>query len=96
MLKFDENKLSSLRSFDDVLQEKYGDADSEARKDFDARAKAWYYAELLKDERKRQKMTIGDIIYASTTYGQVFDIVYRDRVEVRLLNISANMIDDDL
>ena len=57
MLKFDENKLSSLRSFDDVLQEKYGAADSEARKDFDARAKAWYYAELLKDERKRQKMT---------------------------------------
>lgn len=36
MLKFDENKLSSLRSFDDVLKEKYGDADSEARKDFDA------------------------------------------------------------
>lgn len=57
MLKFDENKLSSLRSFDDVLKEKYGDADSEVRKDFDARAKAWYYAELLKDERKRQKMT---------------------------------------
>ena len=57
MLKFDENKLSSLRSFDDVLQDKYGDSDSEARKDFDARAKAWYYAELLKDERKRQKMT---------------------------------------
>lgn len=25
MLKFDENKLSLLRSFDDVLKEKYGD-----------------------------------------------------------------------
>ena len=35
-------------------------------------------------------------IYASTTYGQVFDIVYRDHVEVRLLNVSASMIDDDL
>lgn len=57
MLKFNEEKLAKLRTFDDVLQEKYGEPNSEARKDFDARAKAWYYAELLKDERKKQKMT---------------------------------------
>ena len=53
MLKFNKEKLAKLRTFDDVLQEKYGEPDSEARKDFDARAKAWYYAELLKDERKK-------------------------------------------
>lgn len=57
MLKFNEEKLAKLRTFDDVLQEKYGEPNSEVRKDFDARAKAWYYAELLKDERKKQKMT---------------------------------------
>lgn len=57
MLKFNEEKLAKLRTFDDVLQEKYGEPGSEARKDFDARIKAWYYAELLKDERKKQKMT---------------------------------------
>lgn len=57
MLKFNEEKLSKLRTFDDVLQEKYGEPNSEVRKDFDARAKAWYYAELLKGERKKQKMT---------------------------------------
>ena len=27
------------------------------RKEFEAKAKAWYYAELLKDERKRQNIT---------------------------------------
>ncbi len=53
MLKFNEEKLAKLRTFDDVLQEKYGEPGSEARKEFDARAKVWYYAELLKDERKR-------------------------------------------
>lgn len=57
MLKFNEEKLAKLRTFDDVLQEKYGEPGSAARKEFDARAKAWYYAELLKDERKKQKMT---------------------------------------
>ncbi len=57
MLKFNEEKLAKVENIDDVLQEKYGEPGSEARKDFDARAKAWYYAELLKDERKKQKMT---------------------------------------
>lgn len=28
-----------------------------SRDAFEARAKAWYYAELLKEERKRQKLT---------------------------------------
>lgn len=35
-------------------------------------------------------------IYASKTYGQAFDIIYRDYVEVKLLNISADRIDNDL
>ena len=52
-MKFNEKKLAKLWIFEDVLREKYGEPGSEARKGFDARAKVWYYAELLKDERKR-------------------------------------------
>ena len=55
MLKLNENKLVSLRRFDDVLNEKYGSEKSVERKEFDAKAKAWYYAELLKDERKKRE-----------------------------------------
>ena len=47
MLKLNENKLASLRRFDDVLSEKYGSEKSVERKEFDAKAKAWYYAEVL-------------------------------------------------
>lgn len=57
MLKLNENELVSLRRFDDVLNEKYGSEKSVERKEFDAKAKAWYYAELLKDERKKQNIT---------------------------------------
>lgn len=57
MLKFNENELASLRRFDDVLNEKYGSEKSVKRKELDAKAKAWYYAELLKDERKKQNIT---------------------------------------
>jgi DNA-binding XRE family transcriptional regulator len=57
MLKVNEEKWSKLRSFDDILKEEYGPADSPERKEFEAKAKAYYYAELLKEERKRQKLT---------------------------------------
>lgn len=57
MLKFNENELASLRRFDDVLNEKYGSEKSVKRKELDTKAKAWYYAELLKDECKKQNIT---------------------------------------
>lgn len=57
MLKLNEAKLASLRKFDDVITEKYGEENSPERNKFDAKAKAWYYAELLKNERKKQNVT---------------------------------------
>lgn len=47
MLKLDNNKLSGLKTFDNHLQERYGDENSLERKEFEAKAKAWYYAELV-------------------------------------------------
>ena len=57
MMKLDANKLKGLKSFDSYLNEQYGEENSVERKEFEAKAKAWYYAELLKDERKRQNIT---------------------------------------
>ena len=42
MLKLDKNKLAGLKTFDDHLQERYGDENSPERKEF---------------ERKRQNVT---------------------------------------
>ena len=57
MIKLDENKLAKLRSSSERLIEKYGEPGSPEREEFEARAKAYYYAELLKEQRKQQKMT---------------------------------------
>ena len=57
MLKLDKNKLAGLKTFDDHLQERYGDENSPERKEFEAKAKASYYAELINHERKRQNVT---------------------------------------
>lgn len=57
MKLIDSRKTSTLRKFDDILNEKYGKLDSPERNEFDAKAKSWYYAELLKEERKKQNIT---------------------------------------
>jgi DNA-binding XRE family transcriptional regulator len=57
MIKLDEKKLAHLKTGSQHLAEKYGEKDTPSREEFDARAKAWYFAELLRNERKRQKMT---------------------------------------
>ena len=52
MMKFDEKKLAQLKTGSQHFDEKYGSVGSPSRVEFEAKAKAWYYAELLRDERK--------------------------------------------
>ena len=52
-----KKKLAQLKTGSQHLDEKYGPVGSPQRKEFQAKAEAWYYAELLRDERKRQKLT---------------------------------------
>ncbi|QUB75852.1 MULTISPECIES: helix-turn-helix transcriptional regulator [Prevotella] len=57
MKKINEEKWKRLKSFNDILNEEVGAVNSPEREEFEARAKAYYYAELLKEQRKQQKMT---------------------------------------
>ncbi|MEG1635115.1 MAG: helix-turn-helix transcriptional regulator [Rikenellaceae bacterium] len=40
-----------------VLSAKYGEIGTQSREDFQAKAKAWYYGEILREKRKELKMT---------------------------------------
>ena len=51
------NLLARLKTGSQHLAETYGEKGTPRREEFEAKAKAWYYAELLRDERKRQKLT---------------------------------------
>jgi len=53
----DLKKIASLPTVNQMLDSKYGTDGTSAREDFDAKAKAWYYAEVLKDARKAVGMT---------------------------------------
>ena len=53
----DTAKLQKMQTAEDYLSTKYGKRDSDSRKEFDAKAMAWYYAEILKDARKGAGIT---------------------------------------
>lgn len=71
MVKIDEDKLAGLITATEHFNEKYGAVGTASRNEFEARAEAWYIAEVLRDERKRQKMTqqeLGDKIGKKREY----------------------------
>lgn len=71
MIKISDEKWAKLPKIEARLAEKYGAIGSASRKEFQAKAEAWYYAELLRDERKRQKLTqqqLGDLIGKKREY----------------------------
>mgnify|MGYP003300286323 CR=1 FL=1 len=47
----------NLTSMNSVLSEKYGEEGTATRTEFNAKAQAWYLAEVLKEERKRRKIS---------------------------------------
>ena len=54
-----------------MLYEKYGKKGTTSRAEFEARAQAWYYAELLREERKRRGISqskLASLVGKSRTY----------------------------
>lgn len=55
--KINVEKVSNLPTVEDLLTEKYGAVGTESREEFDAKSRAWYYAEVLRDARKAAGIT---------------------------------------
>lgn len=53
--KIDFSKIA-VTTVDELFDEKYGAEGTATRKEFNAKAEAWYFAELLKEERKAQNL----------------------------------------
>ena len=50
--KIDINKLKHLPTTEDMFVDEYGAKGTASRDEFDAKSRAWYYAEVLKNARK--------------------------------------------
>ena len=56
-MTFNEEKLSKLKTADELFDERYGKPGTPSRVAFEERALNWYYSEILKDRRKELKIT---------------------------------------
>jgi len=56
-MKFNEEKIAKLRKADEHFDERYGKSGTQSRIDFENKALAWYYGEILRDKRKELKIT---------------------------------------
>ena len=67
----DFSKLPGYVKAETILAREAGEAGSKERKEFDAKAQAWYYGELLRERRKELGMTqkeLADQIGRERTY----------------------------
>lgn len=55
--KIDINKLKHLPTTEDMFVDEYGAKGTALRDEFDAKSRAWYYAEVLKNARKSAGIT---------------------------------------
>lgn len=51
------NKLKNLPTMEDMFKKEYGETGTVRRDEFDAKSRAWYYAEVLKNARKAAGIT---------------------------------------
>ena len=76
--------ISKLETVNDDLDARYGKIGTDSRKDFDAKAKAWYLAECLKEARKEAGMTqqqLAEIIGKKRTY---ISLIERGKTDIQL------------
>lgn len=73
--KIDNDKLKNLPTVEDLFEKKYGSKNATTREEFDAKSRAWYYAEILKNARKA----------AGITQQQLADKIGKKREYVALL-----------
>ena len=53
----DFTNIHGFTSLEEHLTERYGAPETPSREDFENKAKAWYYGEILRDRRKALGMT---------------------------------------
>ena len=78
MIKLDEKKLAGLKTGSQHLAETYGEKGTPSREEFEAKAKAWYYAEreyISALEQGQTDMQLSTFMLIANALGLRFSLV---------------------
>ena len=86
MTKLDESKLATLHTAGELLDSKYGPEGTESRSEFDVKAYTYYYSTILRDRRKKLKMTQAELATKSGTARSYIARVEKGETDMQLSN----------
>lgn len=75
---------NNIKTFEDLLNHKYGAKGTSQRDDFHARAKAYYICEMLKEERKKAKLTQTQLAERADMKKEVISRIENGKIDVQL------------
>ena len=90
-MKFNEEKLATLHRADEHFDEQYGKQGTLSRIEFEHKALAWYYVEILREKRKELKITqkqLAEIIGKKREYVALLEKGETDMQLSTFFNIS--------
>lgn len=73
-----------VKTFDDLLNLKYGEKGNVSRDDFHAKAEAFYICEMLKEERKKVNMTQTELAEIAKMKKEVISRIENGKIDVQL------------
>jgi HTH-type transcriptional regulator/antitoxin HipB len=77
-------ELKNVRSFDELLDAKYGITDTARRTEFEYKAKAFMIGELLKEARKEAKMTQDQLALKIGTKKSYISRLENGKIDIQL------------
>ena len=76
--------MENITSFEELLKHKYGEKGTSKREDFHAKAKAFYICEMLKEERKKAKMTQTQLAEKAEMKKEVISRIENGKIDIQL------------
>jgi ribosome-binding protein aMBF1 (putative translation factor) len=85
MKKEIKNKVvNKITNWNDHLENKYGAKETESRKDFENRALAYYFGELLKEQREKSNLTQAQLAEKTGTKKSYISRVENGHTDIQL------------
>jgi HTH-type transcriptional regulator / antitoxin HipB len=85
MKKEVKNKIETkITNWNDHLERKYGAKETESRKDFENRALAYYFGELLKEQREKSNLTQAQLAEKTGTKKSYISRVENGHTDIQL------------
>jgi DNA-binding XRE family transcriptional regulator len=75
---------SNIQTADELFALKYGEKGNPTRIEFEAKAKAFFICEMLKEERKKAKISQSELAERTTTRKEFISRIENGKVDVQL------------